>query len=90
MLTLKIFIFIYSRVSQYVYVPTKDLYFNTLDQHADTLEGDVKPPLVLVGNEGIKETLFFFYCLFNSGFYTIRRERQKCSSRKLGIKAQRT
>jgi hypothetical protein len=33
-------------------VPTKDIYFNTLDQHADTLEGDVKPPLVLVGNEG--------------------------------------
>ena len=23
-----------------------------LDQHADTLEGDVKPPLVLLGNEG--------------------------------------
>lgn len=41
-----------SRVSQYVYVPTKDLYFQTLDQHADTLEGDVKPPLVLVGEEG--------------------------------------
>lgn len=41
-----------SRVSQYVFVPTKDIYFNTLEQHADTLEGDVKPPLVLVGNEG--------------------------------------
>jgi len=41
-----------SRVSQYVFVPTKDVYFNTLDQHADTLEGDIKPPLVLVGNEG--------------------------------------
>eukprot|EP01031_Cornospumella_fuschlensis_P041601 gene41601-50767_t len=41
-----------SRVSQYVFVPTKDVYFNTLDQHADTLEGDVKPPLVLIGNEG--------------------------------------
>lgn len=41
-----------SRVSQYVFVPTKDVYFTTLDQHADTLEGDVKPPLVLVGNEG--------------------------------------
>lgn len=33
-------------------MPTKDVYVNTLDQHADTLEGDIKPPLVLVGNEG--------------------------------------
>jgi L-fucose isomerase-like protein len=48
-----IFLFVFfSRVTQYVFVPTKDIYFNTLDQHADTLEGDVKPPLVLVGNEG--------------------------------------
>lgn len=39
-------------MSQYVFVPTKDIYVNTLDQHADTLEGDIKPPLVLVGNEG--------------------------------------
>lgn len=38
-----------SRVSQYVYVPSKDTYFQTLDQHADTLEGDIKPPLVLLG-----------------------------------------
>ncbi len=45
-------LYVNSRVSQYVFVPTKDVYFNTLDQHADTLEGDVKPPLVLVGNEG--------------------------------------
>ena len=43
-----------SRVSQYVYVPTRDHFFQTLDQHADTLEGDVKPPLVLLGNEGKK------------------------------------
>jgi hypothetical protein len=35
-----------SRVSQYVYVPTKDTVFTALDQHADTLEGDVKLPLV--------------------------------------------
>lgn len=41
-----------SRVSQYVYVPAKDVFYNTLDQHADTLEADVKPPLVLVGSEG--------------------------------------
>jgi chromosomal replication initiation ATPase DnaA len=41
-----------SRVSQYVFVPTKDVYFQTLDQHADTLEGDTKAPLVLVGEEG--------------------------------------
>eukprot|EP01035_Chromulina_nebulosa_P020413 gene20413-26491_t len=41
-----------SRVSQFVYVPTKDSFFTALDQHADTLEGDIKPPLVLVGNEG--------------------------------------
>lgn len=41
-----------SRVSQYVFVPTKESYFSILDQYADTLEGDVKKPLVLVGNEG--------------------------------------
>eukprot|EP01032_Pedospumella_encystans_P011606 gene11606-13487_t len=41
-----------SRVSQYVFVPTKEEVFTVLDQHADTLDGDVKPPLVLVGNEG--------------------------------------
>jgi len=43
---------VYSRVSQYVFVPTKDDTFTLLDQHADTLEGDVKPPLVIVGSEG--------------------------------------
>jgi hypothetical protein len=41
-----------SRVSQYVFVPTKEAYFSVLDQYADTVEGDVKKPLVLVGNEG--------------------------------------
>jgi len=41
-----------SRVTDYVYVPTRETLFSTLDQHADTLEGDVKPPLVLIGNEG--------------------------------------
>ena len=44
-----------SRVSQYVYVPTRDHLFQTLDLHADTLEGDVKLPLVLVGYEGISQ-----------------------------------
>ena len=41
-----------SRVSQYVFVPSDDTIFQQLDQHADTLEGDVAPPFVLVGNEG--------------------------------------
>ena len=44
-----------SRVSQYVYVPTRDHLFQTLDLYADTLEGDVKLPLVLVGYEGISQ-----------------------------------
>lgn len=50
---IRILLFPPSRVSQYVYVPTKDSFFGTLDSHADTLEGDVKPPLVLLGNEGL-------------------------------------
>ena len=41
-----------SRVTQYVYVPTREHFFSTLDAHADTLEGDRKLPLVLVGNDG--------------------------------------
>jgi len=41
-----------SRVSQYVYVPTKAETFATLDQHSDTLEGNAKKPLVIVGNDG--------------------------------------
>jgi len=41
-----------SRVSQYVFCPTKDTFFNTLDQHADTSDKDIKPPLVIVGNDG--------------------------------------
>ena len=41
-----------SRVTQYVFKPTRDVYFNTLDQHADTLDGDTKPPLVVLGEEG--------------------------------------
>lgn len=42
----------YSRVSQYVYVPTRESFSEALDAHADTLEGDVKPPLVVLGEEG--------------------------------------
>ncbi len=41
-----------SRVTQYVFCPTKDTFFNTLDQHADTSDKDIKPPLVVVGNDG--------------------------------------
>jgi len=41
-----------SRVSQYVFCQTKDTFFNTLDQHADTGDSDIKPPLVVVGNDG--------------------------------------
>ena len=41
-----------SRTSQYVFVPTKESLFNTLDQHADTGDKDVKLPLVVVGNDG--------------------------------------
>ncbi len=41
-----------SRTSQYVFVPTKESFFNTLDQHADTGDKDVKLPLVVVGNDG--------------------------------------
>jgi uncharacterized membrane protein YgcG len=45
-------IFLLSRTTQFVYVPNKDSFFSTLDQHADALEGDVKP-LVVLGSEGI-------------------------------------
>jgi len=41
-----------SRSSQYVYIPPRDHYFPYLDQHANTLEGDVTLPLVLLGSEG--------------------------------------
>jgi hypothetical protein len=43
---------LFSRTTQFVYVPNKDLFFSTLDQHADALEGDVKP-LVVLGSEGL-------------------------------------
>jgi hypothetical protein len=67
------FILSHSRVEQFVYVPTKDSFFSILDQHADTLEGDVKPPLVLVGNEG--KLAFTMLTILNSLYpYTIYRE----------------
>ena len=47
-----------SRSSQYVYVATRDLLFTILDQHADTVEGDVKSPLVILGNEGSGKSAF--------------------------------
>ncbi len=46
-------------MNQYVYVPTKDTFFLALDQHADTLDGDVKPPLVVLGDEGSGKTALF-------------------------------
>jgi hypothetical protein len=48
-----------------VYVPTRDHLFQTLDLHADTLEGDVKLPLVLLGHEGnvIVRALFSRNCI---------------------------
>ena len=47
-----------SRSSQYVFVPTRDVLFTILDQHADTVEGDVKLPLVILGNEGSGKSAF--------------------------------
>ena len=41
-----------SRVSQYVYVPTNPLFFSTIDTFVDANEGDVKKPLVVLGEEG--------------------------------------
>lgn len=66
----------FSRVSQYVYVPTKDTYFSALDQHADTLEGDVKPPLVVLGDEGNRFCVVYFNCARN---YYHTRERKDCT-----------
>jgi hypothetical protein len=43
----------------YVFVPAKDHFFTTLDQHADTIEGDVKLPLVIAGNEGEHQPLLY-------------------------------
>lgn len=47
-----------SRSSQFVYIPTRDYFFSTLDQHADTMEGDIKPPLVVLGGEGSGKSAF--------------------------------
>jgi hypothetical protein len=42
-----------------------DSYFEALDQHADTLEGDVKPPLVLLGPEGKEKFGCYDEIIFN-------------------------
>lgn len=42
-----------SRSSEYVFAVTKDKFYNDLDLHADTVEGDVKLPLVVYGDEGM-------------------------------------
>lgn len=44
--------------NQFEYKETEDTFFSTLDQHADTLEGDVKPPLVVLGDEGSGKSAF--------------------------------
>lgn len=35
-----------------MFAVTKDKFYNDLDLHADTVEGDVKLPLVVYGDEG--------------------------------------
>ena len=35
-----------------MYVPTNELLMTALDQHADVMEGDFKPPLVVTGDQG--------------------------------------
>ena len=45
-------LYIFSRSSEYVFAVTKDKFYNDLDLHADTVEGDVKLPLVVYGDEG--------------------------------------
>lgn len=41
-----------SRSKDYVYVPSNGAYFNMLDQHAESTEGDVKLPYVVLGSPG--------------------------------------
>ncbi len=45
-------LYLSSRVSQYVYVPTSSSFFSTIDSYVDALESEVKKPLVIVGDEG--------------------------------------
>jgi hypothetical protein len=66
---------LFSRTTQFVYVPNKDSFFSTLDQHADALEGDVKP-LVVLGSEGMIS--------LTPAPQSFRREWQECISCKLG------
>jgi len=62
-----------SRSSQYVYVPARDQFFTALDQHADTLEGDSKLPLVILGGEGMRELMILIE--FNLIWHLFFRER---------------
>ena len=41
-----------SRSNDFVYVPIRETLSIQLDHHADTVEADVKPPLVITGPEG--------------------------------------
>jgi len=42
-----------------VYVPTNELLLTALDQHADVLEGDAKPPMVVTGEPGSGKSALF-------------------------------
>jgi hypothetical protein len=41
-----------TRSSQFVYVPSNEVLFEALDTHADTVEHDVRLPMVVAGDEG--------------------------------------
>eukprot|EP00639_Heterosigma_akashiwo_P023641 CAMPEP_0206399420 /NCGR_PEP_ID=MMETSP0294-20121207/24827_1 /ASSEMBLY_ACC=CAM_ASM_000327 /TAXON_ID=39354 /ORGANISM="Heterosigma akashiwo, Strain CCMP2393" /LENGTH=136 /DNA_ID=CAMNT_0053855253 /DNA_START=114 /DNA_END=521 /DNA_ORIENTATION=+ len=41
-----------SRSTDFVYVPNTDRAFAALDKHAETIELDAKPPLVVLGDPG--------------------------------------
>lgn len=70
----------HSRSSQYVFVPARDHFFPVLDQHADTLEGDVRLPLVILGSEGIRGP-FLQTAIVNALYF---REWKECPFGKLG------
>ena len=56
-----------------MYVPARDQFFTALDQHADTLEGDSKLPLVILGGEGMRELMILIE--FNLIWHLFFRER---------------
>lgn len=41
-----------SRSADYVYVPSSPKYFKKLEQHVDSVEHDIKLPLVVTGEPG--------------------------------------